>query len=314
MKKFLLILLSISIFVSLMSMQVLAGPSGKSYGDVKKVNEGDIKIDAVRDEAVWANALVIPIKITSADTPDRGRAGAIGTGYVLWCDKGLYVFGEVNDKTPTHTPFDLKNNPWGAHYLTDSLEIFIDLGNTGTVENVGHAKVDIDALGYITFTTDWMARIGADADPWMKWAGRLDGETYYVEAFIFFEGSYKAGDQIGFQLQINDVTDPGMENGDDRVVMLSNASTSWDVENHNFIVLSANSAADAPAPAEVPAEAPAVVETPAAAVEEAPAAAVVEVAPKPVAPRTGDAGIALALVMFVGLAGLVLFRKRIAVK
>jgi hypothetical protein len=301
MKKFLLILLSISILVSLVSMQVLAGPNGTSYGNVKKVAEGDIKIDAVKDEAAWANALAIPIKITSADTPGRSRAGATGTGYVLWCDKGLYVFGEVNDTTPTHTPFELRNNPWGANYLVDSLEIFVDLGNTGAIENVGHAKVDIDGLGYITFTTDWMGRIGDDAKPWMQWAGRLDGETYYVEAFIYFEGSYRAGDEIGFQLQINDMTDPSMENDDDRVVMLSNYSTSWDVENHNYIVLSGESAAAvSPPPADEPADVP--VDAPADAPAETPAN-------QPSAPTTGDAFI-ITIIVALAAAMAVAFSKR----
>ena len=306
MKKFFAILLIITM-IGLFTIPAIAGPDGDSYGNVKKVDAGVIKIDAVKDEAAWANALAVPINRLYPDWENTSRAGATGMVYILWSDKGIYVFAEINDTTPTHTPFELRNNPWGAHYLTDSFEAFMDFGNTGAVENIQHSKVDIDGLGYVTFTTDWMAMIGGDAAPYMEYAGRLDGNTYYVEMLIIpAGGALKAGDQVGMQFQINDVTDPSMENADDRIVMLSpnnKNSESWTTDIHNYIVLSAEAANTPPTaePDAPPADVPADVVPPAD--EPAP------VTSAPAAPKVGDSAMIYILIAALALGSAAMAKK-----
>ena len=308
MKKLLSVILVISM-IALFALPASAAPDGDSYGDVKKVDAGVITIDAVKDEAAWANALAVPINRVSPTSPNMDRAGATGTVYLLWSDKGIYVFGEINDATPTFTPYEDRSDPGKPNYNVDSLEVFLDFGNTGDIGNYQHSKVDNEGLGYVTFTTDWAGIIGKEATaPYMEYAGRIEGNTYYVEMLIIPSyGSLKAGDKMGMQFQINDMTDPDLNNGEDRVVVLSpnaNDSDSWTTELHNYIVLSAEDAnppppppatEDAPVPATAPAAEPSVPE------------------PADNSPKTGDAGIAaLSVFMILAAMGTFALRKRAA--
>ena len=302
MKKFLSVLLVISM-VALFAVPIAAAPDGESYGDVKKVNDGDIKLDGFRDEPAWENAVVIQVNRISPTSPNTDRPGATGTVYALWSDKGLYLFGEVTDPTPTHTPLDEKLDKSNWNWNTDSMEIFIDMGNTGEQPNIQHNKVDIDGLGYIYIADGGEQFIGTDeVKPYMEYAGRQDGNTYYLEVLIHVPGtSYKAGDQIGIQIQINDMTVPDMTDAADRVVILSTNSfdaDSWEVDRHNYIVLSAEDANPPPPPPAPPAEEPA---APAGGDEAADAEAAPAATAEPPAPsvRTGDGAMIIFAIMIL---------------
>ena len=101
MKKCVAIILGIVMILSL-TVQVAAAPDRPSFGDVKYVDEGLIKIDAVKDEAVWANALVVEV-----NRPDSELAHKNTVASLLWNEKGLYLFVEIDDPTLCITPIDI---------------------------------------------------------------------------------------------------------------------------------------------------------------------------------------------------------------
>jgi hypothetical protein len=312
MKRFFIVFLAVSMIIFPAAfVPVAAGPDGESYGDVKKVNDGDIKIDAVKDETVWVNALALPVNRISPTSPNQERDLITGMVYILWSDKGVYVFGEINDTTPTHTPHEDKTNKDLPNWNVDSLEIFVDIGNIGDSSNVQHNKVDIDGLGYIYLAGEGGASY-IDKDetaPYMEYAGKLDGNTYYLETLIHVPGaSYKVGDQIGIQFQINDMTDPDLNQADNRVVILSpnaNDADSWEIAGHNYIVLSAESAM--PIAPEPEPESTGGNDSP------EPAAAVVQTSVIN-APQTGDIDVGVFFLIISSLGLAFILRKKITAK
>ena len=239
MKKVLSVILCVLLLASIMSMAVSANAS---YGEVKKVSEGDITLDGYANEPAWANALQIPINRLSPSSPNQDRAMIDGFAKFLWTEKGVYVYFEINDTTPTSVPAEDKEADGAWNWNIDCFELFFNPRNTGDVLDVLHFTVDSTGWGKAYVHADGVNYYGADKDPYFTFVQRTEGSKYIGEYLVHIPGiSYKAGDQIGILLQIDDMTESDMTNGGDRVVVLapnSNGADSWDCDKHDYIVLS----------------------------------------------------------------------------
>ena len=260
MKKSILVFVGIILLISIMSTQVLAAAS---YGEVKKVSEGDIKLDAFNDEPAWSNALEVPINRLSPSSPNTERAMINGVGYFLWSDKGMYVYFEVDDPTPTHIASADKEAPGAANWNIDCFELFFNAANTGDNSGIVHFSVDIDGWGKVHISG--VDSFGSDKDAYYSYVHRTEGTKYIGEMLVHIPGvSLKSNDKIAILLQIDDMSVSSMDDGGDRVVILSANSDnadSWDGDRHDYIVLS-DTAAFVPAPVEEQEAQPAVQDVP----------------------------------------------------
>jgi len=337
MKKCVAIILGIVMILSL-TVQVAAAPDRPSFGDVKYVDEGHIKIDGVKDEAAWANALVIP-------TNKRDDDGAVArepkntVASLLWNEKGLYVFFEIDDPTFTVTPNDFWSAKGEAYWFTDAVFVVIDQVNEQN-EDTGQIVGDLvqyvfmsSGLGLVCdqsrgdlgwpnnlFYSIENAAAGWEAgetDEYMEFATRRDGNKFFVEILIYpradllGKANFGAGDFIGIHLQGCDRTVEN-PNDDDEGMIWTRANSwpgdmdGWDGHHYDNIMLVAESAVPAaPAPAEdVPDSAGDVPDAPAAPVDDAPAAA-------PSAPKVGNTSMIVFVSMIALSAAVLVSRKKI---
>jgi len=301
MKKIIALVLAVLMLSAMMTIPAIAAPGNQNFGNVKKVTDDQIDMSTGARDAIWDYALAIPVNVGDFAT---------GTAYVLWSDKAIYVFTEVNDSTPF-----LSGMPDDGEYFnaweTDSVEVFIavagDAGdlNARTPGNYDDAcwQFRIDREGMPSsyqrngaWTDDFLIGTANNKDRF-QWAAKQDGGKYSVKFKITMLQPVKAG-ELGIQFQINDKADD-----DYGQVRANDASGSWNCDEFGFVVLVDEMAYVAPVAA---------VEEPVAAVEE-PVAAVVTAAPAPTAPRVGDSGIIIfAAVMVIAAAGVVVFRKQTA--
>ena len=290
MKKLLVLALSIAI---LMSISVFAAPNGKNFGDVP-VTTDDIAVDGVKD-AVYDKGLKLIVDTRGPDSahasePDTSTTGEV---YVVYADGFVHVFGDIKDSliVPQDEAKQV-NEPW----MTDSLEIFLDYGNKAETP----LQYRIDAYGYPSYQFPDQNSYGAEMSGTVgkfEWAAQQTATGFVTEFKI--PATIKAGDQIGFLLQINDMVDPAT-----RACVYVKSSLepdSWTPELYDFITLSADSVTgieiieEAAAPAD---------EAPAAAAETAPAAAA------PVAaPQTSDSFVLYAIVIIAILGTALVIKK-----
>jgi len=310
MKKIIALILAVMMISALVIIPVSAAPGNQNYGNVKKINDSDINMKNGDRDAAWDYALAIPVTVGDSAT---------GTTWVLWSDKALYFYTEVNDSTPVLLKMPDDGEFWNA-WEADGVEIFISVeGDQGDFDARKPGNYDdacwqfrIDREGLPSsyqragaWTDDFLVGSAANKDRF-EWAAKQDGNKYYTKHKITMLGPIKAG-ELGIQIQINDLQEEG---GGAPQVRANDASGSWNCDEFGFVVLVDEPAIPAPAAPEQPAPA-AEPDAPAAeAVVETPAAP--PPAPKPVAAKTGDAGmVMLVTVMF---AGAVVFGKKFAVK
>ena len=308
MKKIIAILTVITLLFALMSVPVLAHKDNKSYGNVTK-SADDIKIDAVKD-AVYDKGLKLDVN-RQYDGEGIGDYGTTGTAWILWQDGFLFVFAEIK-QVFLQDKGEAEDKQSGQPWECDSFEVFLDFSNEA--EGGDCDQFRIDAWGYRSFeqrTTTGENSYGGDAssaDGVFEGAAVINGTNYNVEYKIPFQHPAGAGSQIGLLLQINDM----VEGGAGRSIVFSGSSTgesrSWQAAEFDYIVLSDEKVTavvqEAPAVPDVPE-----VDENAMGGGDVP---VPDVIAPPAPPKTGDAGIIIFAALM--LAGVVVFRKKIAVK
>ena len=235
-KKAMQFLAIFSVVAMICAYSALAGPDMESYGDVSYVPQGHIKIDAVKDEAAWENALVIPVDRQYPSTPNTKTSG---TAWLLWTETGIYAFVEVSDPTPIRFSPEAIAEADNKYWTTDNFEAFVDFYNSGDVDTVMNYMV--------TNYGDYVHVNKEDAQEWIEYAVRLDGDKYYVECFWYAPyGDLQANAEIGLLLVISDRTNEDIHDDGDRGILVSPGSDQyaggWDVAYHDYVVLSADTA------------------------------------------------------------------------
>jgi 3-oxoacyl-[acyl-carrier protein] reductase len=299
MKKILSIVFAVCIIASMAALPVFASPAGASLGAIPKTAD-KIAVDAVK-EAVYDKGLKLTIDTRGPDSAHAAEldTDTTGTAYIVYSDGFLHVYGEVSDAYVVEAD-ELKqiSEPWS----TDSFEVFVDYGNLAATA----LQYRIDANGYPSFQFPDENSYGADVsvnDGKFEWAAKLVSGGYEVEFKI--PATLKAGDEIGFLLQINDMLDEFTRSC--VYVKSSLEPDSWTSELYDYVTLSADTVTGEAAPAPVVEEAPAVVEEAAevAPAEEAPVVTA--------APETADASVIIVIAAIAAL-GCAVVAKKIRVR
>ena len=301
MKKFISAVTVIFLLFALLAVPVLAHKDNASYGDVPKSADA-ITIDGDKD-AVYDKGLKLEMSRQYEPFGDE-ETDTRGTAYVLWQDGFLYVFGEIKQSF-LQDAGEAEEKQSGSPWECDSLEVFLDF--TNEAEGGDCDQFRIDAWGYRSFeqrTTTGDNSYGGDAstaDGVFEGAAKINGTNYNVEFKIPFQHPSGAGSNLGFLLQINDMTADGPRS----MVFTSSSmgeSRSWEAGEYDYIALSANEVTAVEAVAEPE---PAVGGGEEAAAEVAPViTAAVTAVP------TGDAGMILAVLALLASAGVFALRTR----
>ena len=314
MKKIISLTVAVILVLSLAIIPVSAAAGEIKYGDVKKVNDSDIDMsNAEKSEPAWENAVKVDIARNRDDDADK----ATGTVYLLWSDTAYYAYFDITDKTPISDPDKAATiQPW----VTDSVEIFIDAGNTG--DFCEQFRIDRDNIpSYYPKDGAWTddLYIGAtaisDCEPvppeHMSWAVKLDGDKYYVKLKVTYFGTVTPGD-AGMHFQINDIEEEGGANS--CTWPTNNEADSWQADAYGWVTLVDEPAYVAPVAVDEPAVADTVDDTAMGGGDEnvhvEPAAA-----PAPVAvPVTGDNGIIVFAVIIILAGMMAVYNRKILVK
>ena len=285
MKKLIVLALTLAI---MMSISVFAAPDGASLGDIPQTTE-TITIDANKDD-IYDKGLVLALD--RIQTEGQNDYGTKGTVWCVFNNGKLYAFVHMTDKDiETPDPAKQTGEPWS----TESVEVFIDAGNTGDVANVMQYRIDVTGWPSV-YNQSGLANYGQEAvGDSFGYAAKLGNNEYWLEFAIDIPGAATQGFQFGFMFQNNDRN----TTGDGTQVILYTPSSlnsgSWTAELYDYAVVGEMIIEEvveevAVAPAE---------EAPAAAAETAPATAA------PVAaPQTSDSFVlyAIAIIAVLGTA------------
>jgi Domain of unknown function (DUF1083). len=257
MKKLIVLVLSIAI---MMSISVFAAPDGASLGDIPQTTE-TITIDATKDD-IYDKGLVM--QLDRIQTEGQNDYGTHGTVWSVFNNGTLYAFVHMIDNDiETPDPTKQTGEPWS----TESVEVFIDAGNTGDVANVMQYRIDVTGWPSV-YNQSGVANYGQEAvGDSFGYAAKLGSKEYWLEFAIDIPGAAEQGFQFGFMFQNNDRN----TTGDGTQVILYTPSSlnsgSWTAELYDYAVVgemiveevieeAAAPAVEAPA-AEVAATAPA---------------------------------------------------------
>ena len=285
MKKLFTVILA-GVILSSLATAVSAHKDAALIGEVPAVPAGAITVDGVMDEQVWASAL--QVEINQYNTGIEG--GATGTAYMLWSTDTWYIFYDVQDADVQISDPDIQQTqPWN----TDSVEMFFDFTNEHSAD-VYQFRVDYSGWPsfYLNNTGDIQAYGPEDAAPYIgNWAVTNNNNGYRIEMAVNIATyGLKEGDEIGLQLQINDVTaDSPTATSSVYNMAQSLDAKSWDADLYDYIKLGAELVIEEPVVDEPAVDAP----------TDAPATA----------PTTADAGIVAAAAVMAVAAGVVLSKK-----
>ena len=151
---------------------------------------GEPKIDGSIDD-IWADAKEYEVK-----SQLMAWQGATGTVRVLWGDKNIYVLMNVKDS--------VLNKAAESSHEQDTVEIFLDQGHekgSSYDENDGQYRVRYDGEKSFGETPTEVGFICVD---------KRTTKNYLVEATIPLINEAKAGDVLGFEVQINDANADGI--------------------------------------------------------------------------------------------------------
>ena len=282
MKKIFSVILA-GVILSSLATAVSAHKDAALIGEVPAVPAGAITIDGELNEQVWADALVVDINQYNIGL----EGGAQGKAYMLWSEDTWYIYYDVTDADVQISDPDIQQNqPWN----TDSVEMFFDFTNEHAAD-VYQFRVDYSGWPsyYLNQSGDEYA-YGPDAAPYIgAWEVKLDKDGYNIEMAVNV-GKYglKEGDEIGLQLQINDVTaDSPTATASVYNMAQSLDAKSWDADLYDYIKLGAELVIEEPVVDEPAVDAPA----------------------DTTAPTTADAGIVGAAAVLAIAAGVVLSKK-----
>ena len=210
------------------------------------------------------------------------------TAYFLWDENFLYVCTVVNDKTICSAGKDYidanQPNPW----QNDAVENWF-------LDNETKMKIHNDAQG-LTMFGDPEGGLSIDMSK-AVYKTSIDGNKYTVETALPF-ADMKAGREIGFSIQVNDIANNDNTSGAASGNQTPDALTMKCIATEVAYPVVEVEIAEAPA-------------------EEAPAAAPVEVAPVAVAqavtsPQTSDYTVSAVTLMVMAGAAVIMMKKRAA--
>ncbi len=217
---------------------------GSKVGDIPKLSaDTSLTIDGQMDDAAWADALTVEINQFKAGV----ETGTHGKAHMLWDDNVFYIYYDISDAEIVIPSEDAqKNTPW----TTDSVEMFFDFG--GNHEDLVR-QFRIDFAGWLSYYAEGggEAVYGPEANAYFgDYAVSMDKDGYNIEAAVNLEQwGLVAGEKIGLQLQINDMTSQN-EYGTTAVynMVQSLGAGSWDADLYDYVVLGGDgSEPDAPA-------------------------------------------------------------------
>lgn len=295
MKKFLVMLLAVTLIISVFTMDASAVFRMKSA----KASYGTAVIDGVMDD-IYKNSDPMKIEfmssIANSGTEEDVPRAVKAVAYLTWDENALYLFIEAKDPTPPKTAL--------IGPSTDGVEIFADFDNINSIEaspdgragNYGENGIFFktaayaEKLGTPEYLQFWVENFSTYNDSLMTAAADvtavktvITSDGYIIERKIPFSAATKAmvkeGYKFGFQIALLDDLDDDCTR--DMKVTWGEATdelspASWGQSAHcDEVVL----AAAPPPPATEP---------PAAPAEDAPAAEAPAAAPAKANPTTAD--------------------------
>lgn len=207
---------------------------GSNIGEVPYIKPGSIEIDG-QYSSVWDNAL--KVEIDQFNYGDE-NASTRGTAYMYWTEGKWYLFVDVKDADVV-TP-DLEKQT-SAPWVTDSVELFFDFAHEHS-ELVKQFR--IDCSGYPSYYEEdgniWA--YGNDAKEYFdKYVVVKDADGYNIEMVVnLSKFGLTYGDEIGLQLQINDVASSNpAEVYSCWNMHQSKGAGSWDADLYDYVTLEA---------------------------------------------------------------------------
>ena len=207
---------------------------GSPIGNVPYIKPDRIIIDG-KFSSVWNDALTVNI-----DQFNYGNenANTRGTAYMYWTEGKWYLFVDVIDADVADPDPDMQaNEPW----ITDSVEMFFDFGH----EHAEHVKqFRIDCENYPSYYEEGgeVYAYGQDALEYFdEYKVLRDDDGYNIEMVInLSKWGLEPGDEIGIQLQINDLISEDPYNVYSCWNMhQSMGAGSWDAHLYDYITLEA---------------------------------------------------------------------------
>ncbi|MGM9625191.1 MAG: sugar-binding protein, partial [Eubacteriales bacterium] len=191
-------------------------------------------------ESIWSNAVQVQINQVNPASGCIDGVNGTGTAYMLWSDDSWYVYVQVHDDDILEPAEEMQaEQPW----YTDSVEVFLDLHrNDG---NIHQLRVDCSEWpSYYMNTNGEITAYGPEAAaPYFDaYAVQLTDDGYCVEMSINLSSldDYHpmVGDDIGLQLQINNVTTEVPDGFYTCYNMESSLGAgSWEPENYDYVIL-----------------------------------------------------------------------------
>ncbi len=241
MKK-LLALFVVCVMTVALSTTVLASKIGDYRGEIPKVAEGEIVVDGTIDD-VYKHAFQTYLNKVYA--PDK-ETGTYGKAYLMWSDGKLYIYITVTDAEVIAATPDLQE---ATPYITDSAEIFLDLGNEHTLPLV-LARCDYSGFpSYYIENSDLGEIVGADCDQYMTYAAKWTNTGYNIEMCVDLSlyVETEEGFEIGLNLMINDMTSANAGKRTACILMPSKLNAKdWHIDNYDYVKLGAAYDPDAP--------------------------------------------------------------------
>lgn len=183
---------SIVIIAVMLFMMML--PTNAAGGDILK---GTPEIDGVLDE-IYSQSVKFDLDNFDFYAWEGFSTSITAASYFLWDENFLYVCTVVNDSTISTAGEDYikaEANPW----QNDAVESwYYDVGVHAEGEKF---KIHNDAFGYTMFASDGNITIDMDK---AQYKTSIDGNKYTIEVALPF-ADLKAGREIGFALQVNDI-------------------------------------------------------------------------------------------------------------
>ncbi|MCL1859181.1 MAG: hypothetical protein FWF92_08095 [Oscillospiraceae bacterium] len=311
MKKFIAILLAF--ILTAIPVTAFAHSDNTNAGSIPKTATAPV-IDGVKDD-IYDQGLFVPVRNPHNATPDGGLGGG-ADAWFLWDDDDLYIFMKI-DLVSFYSPDDYEDLQTDEPWALTTCEILMDWSNgSDDAEQVCQVRMNDRGFPNVTLARSDPHKNGEECRPYIDWGFTKTDNSYCaefkikmgefrkaVEALdVNFGSDFTAGKQIGLYI----FSQENNESGDAAlfVSVPTDMSGNWVPGNYDYVVLGDNvvGAVAEPEP-EVPADEPAPVNEPVAA-------------PPPVtAAPTGDAGIIILLaVMITAAAGIVIFKRKKAVR
>jgi len=310
MKKFIAILIVAALLASLMAM----GAQGVSRLKKANVSYGTPTVDGTMDDCYKnSDEILIAYPASIANNAEEGMEHAVGRLRMCWDENYIYMYIDVTDKTPVTQPLD--------NFGSDAFESVFDFDNNNSddqdagssywpnglfVKTLAYART----VGTPEFEIDWVPGMATEHQEWFTDLPEsehqvvcvINPDGYTIERRVPVNSAVKAmfkpGYACGFQMWLLDDIDDNNQR---------DFKLSWGEPTDDVAVSAWNwsSVCDEiifiEAPPPPPEPDPVADDTAAGGGEEADAG-LPAVETRPLAPKTGDAGVPLIAALFAACA------------